>query len=258
MTEYSYTKSPLNIDRLTLEIRSSSIVTALDHMSSLGDALAINFKADLSAGDQTTLNTLVTNHSGLPLPVPPTPPSDIDNAPLTKLKLAPIGWTFQDHMFEFTTSKLDSVYSKRYDGSDWNFCTMMFYKDVAGVETLITGGELTQGFLDTNCIKTIIDIEPNFDYDIIVGEVSSIGALTQDARSWVVAVPDIPAAYGGTKELITGGKNLRYHTKINLDGKVAKHLAYNSTYHTNKIRTIIRHIAGYQATINGSLNFYKA
>jgi len=68
MSQYDYTKTPLSIDRLTQEIQQSTIVTALDHMTALGSALSIFFKADLSSDDQTTLSTLVTAHTGVPLP----------------------------------------------------------------------------------------------------------------------------------------------------------------------------------------------
>jgi hypothetical protein len=68
MTQYDYTKTPVSLDRLTQEIQQSAIVTALDHMTLLGSALSIFFKADLSGGDQTILDSLVSAHNGNPLP----------------------------------------------------------------------------------------------------------------------------------------------------------------------------------------------
>jgi hypothetical protein len=56
-------------DRLTMEIGQSSIVTALDHIDTSGDAVNIWFKDVLSGGDQTTLNGVVAAHSGVPLSV---------------------------------------------------------------------------------------------------------------------------------------------------------------------------------------------
>lgn len=67
MTEYDYTKSPVAVDKLTIEIGTSAIVTALDHINLFGSALSIFFKADLSTDDKTILDALVAAHDGIPL-----------------------------------------------------------------------------------------------------------------------------------------------------------------------------------------------
>lgn len=67
MTTYSFVKTPVDIPRLTQEVQTSSIVTALDHINLFGTALDLIFKADLSTNDQTALSTIVTNHTGQPL-----------------------------------------------------------------------------------------------------------------------------------------------------------------------------------------------
>jgi hypothetical protein len=68
MTTYSYTMALIAVDRLTQEIQTSSIVTALDHINALGSAVDTFFKADLSATDKTTLDAVVAAHTGVPLP----------------------------------------------------------------------------------------------------------------------------------------------------------------------------------------------
>jgi len=76
-------------DRLDEDIRSSSITIALDGISIAGDSLTIDFKADLSAGDETILHGdttgpaggVVGSHSGVHLPDPLTS----DGIPLVKL-----------------------------------------------------------------------------------------------------------------------------------------------------------------------------
>ncbi len=57
-------------DRLSLEIRASSISVALDSISTDGDACSILFKDVLLGADESTLDTLVSVHSGEPLPDP--------------------------------------------------------------------------------------------------------------------------------------------------------------------------------------------
>ncbi len=74
-TKYTYSISSdfpnqkEDTDRLTQEIADSAIVTALDYIDTAGDDCDIWFVDALSGGDQTTLDTIVANHSGDPLPV---------------------------------------------------------------------------------------------------------------------------------------------------------------------------------------------
>lgn len=51
-------------DSLTIEINTSSIITALDYIKIIGDDLEISFKASLSTTDKTTLDNLITLHQG--------------------------------------------------------------------------------------------------------------------------------------------------------------------------------------------------
>ena len=73
-TKYTYSISAdfpnqkVSSDRLTKEIQASSIVTALDYIETSGDDCDIWFKDALSTSDHTTLDTVVANHSGEPLP----------------------------------------------------------------------------------------------------------------------------------------------------------------------------------------------
>lgn len=223
--------------------------TSDDVLTDIGSAkLTINDGTNNIAGVNNQINFLKGNI-----------PTDTDGAPMSRLKLAPAGWTFQDHCFEFTTSKLDTMYSKKADNTDYNFITVKFYEDIAGVESLITGASATdQTYLDAHCIMTAIEWEPTWDYDIIKGEVYTHTSITNYVRAWAVAVPDVAAAYGGSKELMTGGRNLKYHAAIDLDGKVVKHMVYSASYHTNKIKLITRHPLGYQALIEICIDLYKA
>lgn len=70
-------------DRLKKEIQDSAIVTALDRIATTGDDCDIWFKDALSSGDQATLDTIVANHSGEPLPQPNDPALDSQGAMLT-------------------------------------------------------------------------------------------------------------------------------------------------------------------------------
>lgn len=67
MSQYDYTKTPVSLDRLAKEIQDSSIVTALDHINWTGTDLAVFFKAELSAGDESVLEDIIDAHTGEPL-----------------------------------------------------------------------------------------------------------------------------------------------------------------------------------------------
>jgi len=75
-TEYTYSISEdfpfgkVATDRLTQEIEESSITIALDYINTNGDDCDIWFKAELPTADETKLDTIVSNHSGEPLPQP--------------------------------------------------------------------------------------------------------------------------------------------------------------------------------------------
>ena len=68
MTTYIYVKQ-VDIPRLTLEIQQSGITITLDYITTVGLNVNIVFQTDLSADEKTMLDTIVENHSGLPVTV---------------------------------------------------------------------------------------------------------------------------------------------------------------------------------------------
>lgn len=62
--KYSFTKL-INSDRLTDEIRSSAITVALDHIDTLGTAVDIYMKAELTATEEIILGDLINAHVNL-------------------------------------------------------------------------------------------------------------------------------------------------------------------------------------------------
>jgi len=275
MLSFVYTKTPVEGTRLSQEISSSAITIAVDHVTTVADQLTIVFKADLSDAEVTILDAIVAAHTGAPLAqstqavsvtnsIDLNQPKDTDNTVLSRTKITALGWTMQDHYFEFKLGTLAStgLYSKKSDGTAFGFCTMQFYRDVAGVETLITGNDAAdQSYLTTNAIRTDVIWEMTNDLDIISGYMAFAAAITVDVRFWVVVVPDLPEIYGGSKELVTGGRNLRFMepcVPFVIEGRTVKHLVYGGTYHTNKIKLTYRHPAGFNDAVSMSIGLYKA
>lgn len=187
-------------------------------------------------------------------------PRDSDGSPLSRTKITTTGWHYQLHGVEFETSKLDSIYSKKVDGTDYGYSSIKFYKSLDGVDTQITGEDLNQEYLDTNCIKTILDWEPTHDLEIIGGMLKMNSSPSENLRMWTIGVPDIPEVYGGSKPFATN-INLKYigiEEGVKVDGRAPKYLTYSATYHTTKLRLIFRHSAGFKHDLHMIFELFKA
>jgi hypothetical protein len=177
---------------------------------------------------------------------------DTDGAAISRPKAAKKGWVFSLLDIEFKTAKIGSFYSKQKDGTDRTGIGIKFY-DVN--ETEITSSEN-----EANCVKTVVTFEPTYDYEVIGGQLQQIDKPVTDIRVWVIAVPDVPYAYGGSREMI-GGVNLKFidpTDKIYADGRVAKLMSYSATYHTNKLEFTLKHEAGVQHDIMILLELFRA
>jgi hypothetical protein len=149
-------------DRLEQEIRTSAIVTALDYITTTPTTCSIFFKGILSGTDETTLNTLVTNHVATPLPnnipIPVSVENAIDqdtDAISVTLKQLPPYWFPSDREVEFRCATLNSVHDKDRFAVDLNTTTLKFFN--ASYVELVSP---TQGTLDTDCAITECHIFP--------------------------------------------------------------------------------------------------
>ena len=180
------------------------------------------------------------------------PQADSDNAYIQRNKIAPTGWTYQLRAIEVETSLLDSVYNKKADLSNWGDATVKFYNG--------SGTELTdQSVLDTDCVKTVLDFEPAYDFEIIGGFAKILADPTNPIRIWVIAVPDVPEAYGGSK-LMVSGVDFRFigtTDKVEADGRASKRMNYSASLHTNKLRVIFAHAAGEKHKLLIGFEHYK-
>lgn len=182
-----------------------------------------------------------------------TTPKDSDDAMLVRPKAAKSGWTYHLTAPEFKTSELNSLYHKDTSGNDLGACTAKYY-DTNNVELT------TQGSCDTDCVKTVFSFEPTWDYEIIGGTIKTFNDITVDMRTWVIAVPDIPAAYGGSKVMVQG-VNLKYidpNNGIVADGRASKYMTYSATLHTNKLQVVLKHPAGTKEEIMVAFELYRA
>lgn len=180
-------------------------------------------------------------------------PTDSDGSPLMRTKVAPSGWHYQLHGLELTTSKVNGYYDANDAGVGYGYATVKHY-DSNG--TLLT----TQQDIDASCVKTVLDWEPTWDYEMIGGSVFQTSSPTNNFRFWITAVPDIPSNMGGSVPFGTS-INLKYVDKtgnVSMDGRSPKRLTYSATYHTNKLRITHTHDAGLQHTILYMFELFKS
>jgi hypothetical protein len=180
---------------------------------------------------------------------------DTDGAQIVRIKAAKRGWTYGAIPMEFKTAEIGSLWSKTSDGQNREGISLKFY-DANGQE--ITEEGLLQ-VNETTIIRSIVDFEPPYDYEVIGGTLRVGSDIAFDCRLWIVAVPDIPANLGGSKEM-AGGINLKFlapQQLMNVDGRVSKTLTYSPTLHTNKLRFIFEHQAGSKVDIHLNVELYR-
>jgi len=180
---------------------------------------------------------------------------DIDGAIIVRPKAAKKGWSFWAIPIEITTSALAMLYCKTVDGVDIPGISCKIYDNNNAEIT-------TAGVLNANlntCVKTVIDFEPPFDYEIIGGALRINSNPSQDIRLWIIGAPDIPAQYGGSKEFASG-INLKFlapDSSFEVDGRVTKYLVYNPATHQSKIRVVLKHPAGLQVNLQVVIHLYR-
>lgn len=178
---------------------------------------------------------------------------DADGSVVVRPKAAKAGWTYHLTAPEFTTSTIGSLHHQDVSGNTLTEAAVKFY-DANNTELT------TQGSCDTDCVKTVFTFEPTWDYEIIGGTIKTAGTVTEDVRVWVIAVPDVPANMGGSKVMVQN-VNLKYvdpNNGIEADGRASKYMAYNATYHTNKLQLTVKHPAGHKLSMMMAFEVYRA
>jgi hypothetical protein len=172
-------------------------------------------------------------------------PKDSNGRNITRTAAAETGSTYLAHPIEIETSKLNGCFSSDHTGTPRTDFTMRFYNS-SDVE-LVLG---TQAELDSNCVKTVVTFKPQYDYEIMGGNIHQNSTPTTDVRIWVtggmVDASDLPVS---VKEFVTG-LNLYYmgnNEQIETDGRASKFMKQVTTgapYDTNTLQFIIRHNLG--------------
>jgi hypothetical protein len=192
--------------------------------------------------------------------------TDESNRILVRNVAAKKGWTYLAHPIECTTSKLDGCYASDWSGTARGNISMKFYNS-SDVELVAE----TQAELDANCVKTVITFNPDYDYEIVSGNIHQHTTPTSNIRVWVVGgtidnngLPwEYPTGTFNVGEFV-GGINLKYigdQDQIETDGRASKYMKKTITgvpYNANQMQVIIRHPVGEQSDIMLVLEYFKA
>lgn len=80
MVTYNFTKV-VSSDRLTQEIQTSAITVALDHITTSGTTVYVNFKAQLTELEMSILDGIIQSHQAIPLAENVIPTVKVSEAP---------------------------------------------------------------------------------------------------------------------------------------------------------------------------------
>lgn len=181
---------------------------------------------------------------------------DSDGAQIVRQKAAKKGWSFWALPIEITTSTLSgSLYCKDSAGNDISGTSCKIYN--SNNEEITTAGVLNANL--NTCVKTVIDFEAAFDYEIVGGELRINSNPAQDVRMWIIGAPDIPVNMGGSKEFASG-VNLKFlapDSGFSIDGRVTKYIQYNAVDHRGKLRIMLKHPAGSQINLQFVVHMYR-
>lgn len=230
-----------------VQVDSVYLVSAIDQDYALNCRIGINPVTPLDPvldADQIDFESNFKAKGNLRL----TAQLDSDNANFSRTKQAPTGWTYQLRGLEFKTSDVTSLVNLDPNGVQLADATIKLY-DSTGAQTAIPA----------YAVKTVVDLEPPYDYYIIGGLAKIQTTPASDVRLSVIAVPDVPFAYGGSRIMIqnVNFKFITANDKIDADGRASKMLAYSATNHTSKLRFVIMHAAGDVNAIALYLEHYK-
>jgi len=164
------------------------------------------------------------------------------------------GRKMHNRYISFTTSIQDSFDNTDYLDVTYGDVVYKMIKIVEGVRSVTTD--------PAECKETWLDFEPSWDYEIGGGNFSIPPTLSGDSDdSWeihVVAVPDLSKALGGSIEFVANPR-LKWlkGRELEMNASQATELKYSATYHSNKLRFIVKHPVGVCSQFQVALTLYK-
>ena len=249
------TSAKVSLDRLELDVSSSSISAILTRIELTGNSLIMVFPSELNVEDKNSLDAVILAHSGEPIPEDTTPVLEVDSEGRQTVRRATAkkGWHYSAIIAEIETSKTET-YNKDYNGNDLGYVTVKLY-DSSDVEITVPANY-------GNAVKTVVNIKPDYDFEVIEGDIFQHTRPIDDIRLWTLGgIPELGAA--GTKVFVNG-INLKFMSPddhIKSDGRSSKFMAKDVPglpYQGNQFEFILKHPAGVNHQLMILLETYKA
>lgn len=188
-------------------------------------------------------------------------PRDEQGKPYFTQSMTNTAWYYSPHSLDFYTAKYKSLYNRNHsgaeidDGTDAGDAWLKFY-DADGAE-IVHGGyeesdEEYQARLAAGCVKTIMSWEKTESFDVVGAQLYIANTPADRAYLWVIAAPDIPYEYGGSKPFMGRGMNLQMMQEKSVhqfDAKTSKTVHYDPIYHSGKVDCVVKHAVGAQIGI---------
>jgi hypothetical protein len=109
-----------------------------------------------------------------------------------------------------------------------------------------------------NAVKTCIDFQPNFDYEIYGGGLSCLSDIVGDFYVSAIVAPAIPSEQGGTVYNVINKKILSPRESIFIAGVGTAEIKYNAQVPVaNVMRIAISHGKGVQQSFQVELQYYS-
>lgn len=190
------------------------------------------------------------------------PERDQSGRQISKMAIATKGATYSSFGIEFTTSTLSSQVCKKisFDGSNIPFLDDDLSHIVSFKLYDASKNEITLQANEGNAVLTAIEFElQNESIELIAGRLLQSTKPTTNMRLFVTAVPDVPYAYGGQKQMVRGiNLKLLDQNALDSNGRASKYLTFDATNHTSKLGIYLAHDAGVKHELNVIMDMYRS
>jgi hypothetical protein len=179
---------------------------------------------------------------------------DSDQTPMVRLKINRAGWTLHRRSFVIHTGSSQVYFNHCHKAAP--FGNAAPFGDVVVTVKDASGNVLTDPAEQAAFgVRSEVLIDPNFELEVIAGALAARPAPDNPMPCWIVFAPNIPAAYGGEKVVISG-EDLSVENVVSFDGRTAKYLPNNPSI-ANQILFVLQYLPGQPVRIKASMEMFK-
>lgn len=205
---------------LYLAIVESSIIIQLNKVNISSDTLTITFAGNISTGEKSTLDSIISSHDGIET-VEPEKSYDESGREIVRTAATIKGWHYESREIEVQLSKIDGASS--YVGN-------VKQADISCKIYDINGSEITDIANEANAVRTQVIMSPQYDFEILGGKIHQSERPLVNIRMSVHAGPvQLGVAYC---KYFVPSLNLKYINEalpMNTDGRASKYLKKDTT-----------------------------